>query len=299
MHEACAHYTVAYISQRRFPCVEQFYDNSYLPQDPISFILFLLVIISYQDHSTDAGIELMMIFFNQVLMLCGSSYRFPKKITTFKVWARLSERLFDGIKPFVMCQDCHAMYPYRTDEEIMQINGKRCRYKDTLSNSVRCGNELFVPKKTTSTSRNTTLQIPKKMFFYNSVAETIKKFLKRADFVYQLENRKASIPGFYSDIKDGSAFQNFRLPGDGDQESFVNASDYNLLLTINVDWFSLSKGLGGSTFTLGGIYATVQNLERGQRNKSCNSILIAILPGPKEATMSQMNRYKYKINANN
>lgn len=271
-------------------CVEQFYDKSYLPQDPISFLLFLLVIISYQDHSTDAGIELMMIFFNQVLMLCGSSYRFPKKVTTFKVWARLSERMFDGVKPYVMCQLCHAMYPYGSDEEIMQINnGKRCNYKDTLTSSVRCGNELFIEKKPASTSASPTIQIPKKMFYYNTISATIQKFLKRPDIVYQLENRKASVPGFYSDIKDGNAFRTFKLAED-DHETYVNASNYNLLITINVDWFSLSKGLGGSPFTLGGMYATIQNLERGQRNKNCNSILVAILPGPKEATMSQMNR---------
>ncbi|KAL9536485.1 hypothetical protein MBANPS3_012618, partial [Mucor bainieri] len=79
---------------------EQFYDNSYLPQDAISFLLFLLVIMCYQEHTTDKGIELMLFFYNQVLLLCGSSYRFPKKVTTFKKWAQLSERLFSGVKPY-------------------------------------------------------------------------------------------------------------------------------------------------------------------------------------------------------
>lgn len=271
------------MSRSNIKIIEQFYRSSYLPNDPVSFVLFLLILMSYRNHSTDKGIELMMVFFNQVLILTGKTYRFPKKISTFVAWAELSERLYSGIKKYVLCEECHSLYPYQTEDEVNNVIGKKCSFKDTLETSVRCGNSLF--KK----QGNNLIQVPKKMFFYNSIGSTLKKFLKRETFVKQIENRKPAIENFASDIQHGSTFQSFKLHA-SDEVPFVLQSCYNLLITINIDWFNLCSNAGGSTYTLGGVYATIQNLSRDQRNKTNNSILVAILPGKKEATMSQINR---------
>ena len=58
---------------------------------------------------------------------------------------------------------------------------------------------------------------------------------------------------------------------------------YSYLLCLNVDWFQLFKH---TQYSIGAIYATIQNLPRTERYKPENVLLIGIIPGPKEPALS-------------
>ena len=81
------------------------------------------------------------------------------------------------------------------------------------------------------------------------------------------------------DIYDGSVWKSFR-------NDFL-ASPYSYLLILNVDWFQPYRR---TVYSIGAIYATIQNLPRNIRYKEEYIILIAIIPGPKEPKLS-INSY--------
>ena len=54
---------------------------------------------------------------------------------------------------------------------------------------------------------------------------------------------------------------------------------YNFALCINIDWFQPFKH---STYSAGAIYIAVQNLPRRNRYLTENTILVVIIPGPRE-----------------
>ena len=57
------------------------------------------------------------------------------------------------------------------------------------------------------------------------------------------------------------------------------ASPFNLALSLNVDWF---EPFHLTQYSVGIIYLTVLNLPRYLRNKQQYSILLGVIPGPKE-----------------
>ena len=58
-------------------------------------------------------------------------------------------------------------------------------------------------------------------------------------------------------------------------------------LLVNVDWFNPFKR---AHYSAGGIYLTVLNLPRRLRFKKENSILVGVIPSPKEPSLS-INSY--------
>ena len=94
--------------------------------------------------------------------------------------------------------------------------------------------------------------------------------------------RKENILG---DVSDGLVWKSFK-------EHFLS-SPFSYLLTLNVDWFQPFKR---TEYSVGGIYATIQNLPREKRYKEENAILIGIIPGPKEPNLSIDTYLKPLIN---
>ncbi|WP_461043484.1 transposase family protein, partial [Streptomyces sundarbansensis] len=88
------------------------------------------------------------------------------------------------------------------------------------------------------------------------------------------------------DIYDGRVWQEFGA--DNGRRPFVQQSDFNIMLTINIDWF---QPFVGTQHSSGGVYITIQNLPRAERNQKKNVICAAILPGPKEPKTTEINSY--------
>ena len=120
---------------------------------------------------------------------------------------------------------------------------------------------------------------PRKVYCYNSIIETLKKFLQRQNFSSSCElwrdRERTSIQGLMSDVIHGSVRRNFKGP-DG---SRFTSHQRSLALMMNVDWFQPFKH---SPYSVGVIYLAVMNLPRAERFKRRNIVVVGILPGPGE-----------------
>ncbi|KAG1205093.1 hypothetical protein G6F69_009518 [Rhizopus microsporus] len=78
---------------------------------------------------------------------------------------------------------------------------------------------------------------------YNSVINTLKTFFLRKNFVENIKKwtTRDTSTGALRDIYDGRVWNEFKLNA-GDALPFVKESVYNLMLTINIDWFQPYKG---------------------------------------------------------
>src|ERR1043165_1041451 len=59
-----------------------------------------------------------------------------------------------------------------------------------------------------------------------------------------------------------------------------------------MDWF---QPFDSSLYSVGVIYAVICNLPRTERYKSHNILTLAVIPGPKEPKLHEINNYLYPI----
>jgi hypothetical protein len=69
---------------------------------------------------------------------------------------------------------------------------------------------------------------------------------------------------------------------------FVIQSDYNIMLTSNMDWF---QPFVGTQHSSGGSYLTIQNLARDERKLKENVICFRLLLEPEELSDAETNNY--------
>ena len=124
--------------------------------------------------------------------------------------------------------------------------------------------------------------IPRKIYVYNSIANTLQKFAHRPGFFESCEAwRKLNLTDvdFMTDIYDGKIWREewqkyLEVPG-------------NLLMMLNVDWFRVYKH---TSYSVGVMYLVIQNLPRKLRFKPENILIVGTIPGPHEPKLN-INTY--------
>ncbi|KAG1437157.1 hypothetical protein G6F56_013241 [Rhizopus delemar] len=113
--------------------------------------------------------------------------------------------------------------------------------------------------------------------------------MARPSFVASLSKwtNRQEVPGRFMDIYDGAVWKTFKT-NPNHEIPFVQQSVFNLMLTLNVDWFQPHKGTQHST---GAIYLTIQNLPRDERNLRKNVMLVGLIPGPSETKVTEINHF--------
>lgn len=129
--------------------------------------------------------------------------------------------------------------------------------------------------------------MPKRKYSYQPLHMSFGRLVKRDGFLSSCElwrKRTSNVPDSYlGDVYDGCIWHEFCSEEVG---SFLS-SPFCDLLTMDVDWF---QPFTHTEYSVGAIYLTVQNLPRSERNKDENVILVGIIPGPKELSLS-LNSY--------
>ena len=93
------------------------------------------------------------------------------------------------------------------------------------------------------------------------------------------------------DIYDGMIWKSFT--GDNDEPFFNKEyADSHIGLMLNMDWF---QPYINSQYSVGVIYAVICNLPRSERFKPGNILTLAVIPGPKEPKLHEINHYLYPI----
>ena len=183
---------------------------------------FFFVVMFSINYLTDEATECLMVAMNVVLVACNSQFRFPARAKTLMKAAGVNDDCCDGVKTYVVCKNCHGLNGNGTG-----IDSNH--YADVPDYCPACENVcLFTRNKVTQEiNRN----VPTKLFYYNSIASTLRKFFARPDFVQLINQWKTMSQNDddLSQIHNGNVFKTFARYNEG---PFVEQSDYYLLIRI-------------------------------------------------------------------
>ncbi|KAG2191745.1 hypothetical protein INT47_003105 [Mucor saturninus] len=248
-------------------------DFSLDPQPKLNFIhrfIVTTIALFVSLYVVDEGAVILIAIINKILEIFQDPFRLPLSVPGLKQLAGYGN-LTSGIKKYVACSECHTIYDIGVSVPLSCTSIK-------FGGSSLCSNPLF---KSGSESR-----IPKRTYVYHSVIDSLKKFFRRPGFEDAINswNRGPKVDGVLFDIYDGIMWNEFQ---DIDGFPFVD-TDRSLMLTLNIDWF---QPFDGVTYSCGAIYLAINNLPREIRFKKENTILVGLMPGPKEAKTSEINSY--------
>jgi len=183
---------------------------------------------------------------------------------------------------YVVCPKCNTLYTF---SDCIVINSGQQESK--LCHFIRFPNH---PHRSRRTSCNEVLLkrvkvggnyklVPRKVYVYRSVIETLKQFTQRPGFLEKCEHwrtrQSTCVDNVLGDVYDGKLWKElFVING----MPFLSAPN-NLCLALNVDWFNPYEE---TNYSVGAIYLVVLNLPRNERYKEENTILVGMIPGPNE-----------------
>jgi len=186
---------------------------------------------------------------------------------------------------YVVCTTCCKMH---NESDCFTVN-------NGIKQSKTCSNILFPnhPHKTRRQQCNTYLMksirkfnssqvnlVPHKVYAYRSIKESLQELLNRKSFRDLLFTKVAySENEHYCDISDGRIWKEL-LDKDG---RLYFEDKRNLGVMINLDWFN---PYSNSEYSLGAIYLTILNLPREYRHLWEYTILVGVIPGPKEPSLN-------------
>ena len=225
---------------------------------------------------------------NHVLELNNDDYRFPKSMATFLKHNNLTTYSQEGIKYFAVCSKCHKLSLVKenpSEEDITCFADLTNAAYIPQRKTSYCEGQVY-EYKNYSTSRKL---VPVKEYPYCSLVTLLKKFFLRQGFADRVKawKNRATAEGYLRDFYDGANFSSFKT-SPSDTTAFTAESDYNLLLTLNVDWFGPYK----ATYSVGCIYLTIQNLGKADgRDHKENMLFVGAIPGPQEPQTTAMNHY--------
>ena len=186
---------------------------------------------------------------------------------------------------YVLCPKCNLVY--NKDDCIENVCGqeqsRKCvyvRFPKHPHKRLRepCHTSLL---KENLKADNTVSLVPRKVYPYCSLRESIQRIASQRNFLQKCEHwrRRSVPPDVMGDIYDGDIWKIFMSD---DYGNFLQQPG-NLLLAINCDWF---QPFANTQYSVGAIYLTILNLPRQERYRLENIILVSIIPGPKEPKLT-------------
>lgn len=258
-------------------------------QIPVRFYIMFLLTWQSLFKVSDSGMNILFLFLAMFLSLiisaipCAKLQNFvkvlPRNITAAKKMVGLNTDLF---RKYVRCPKCHSLYSLELCKITLPnktVVSHKCSYVQFPHHPHRrqrspCNTVLM---KTIRTSAGTTSLYPRQMFCYRSLICSLQNLFSHPGFYEKTElwRKCHKTPGTLIDIYDGRVWNEFLNP----QGRQFLSLPYNLALTLNIDWFQPFKH---TTYSVGAIYLSIQNLPRTERYITDNAILVGIMPGPKE-----------------
>ncbi|KAG2191502.1 hypothetical protein INT47_010971 [Mucor saturninus] len=248
---------------------EEQFSSSNMPADNTHAFIAAFATFFISKYVVNSGGAILIKFLNEVLAHFGESFRLPLSLSGLSSMTGFNQ-VCKGVQRYVVCGECHKTY--------MEFDGvpQCCNFR-RLSGGI-CGADLFKP------SRNVAL--PKKVYMYNSLISALSVLFCRPGFESSINHwrHRQQVAGMMFDVYDGAKWSNLE---DSNGQQFV-AHERSIMLTLNIDWF---QPFDGVTYSCGAIYMSINNLPRDERYKKENTILVGLMPGPKEAKTSEINHY--------
>ena len=237
---------------------------------------------------SDAGIAVLIVFLHQILKLFHSIAANNATAELIGQLPSTLQQVRDKVlgnsirfTTYIVCSKCHSLYDSdnSTEKVGIRITTKKCQYISFPNHPMfqfrqPCGTALL-----RKLLRADHFQ-PFKTYPYQSLKDAIARLLKRQGFLEKCEHwrKRISLSDYLSDIYDGQVWSDF---------STFLSQPYSWCLALNVDWFQPFSHICDS---VGAIYLVILNLPRKERYKRENMILVGIIPGPKEPSLT-INSY--------
>ena len=91
-----------------------------------------------------------------------------------------------------------------------------------------------------------------------------------------------------NDIYDGRVWKTFQDQNEDMPFFRKEVADQHLGIMLNLDWF---QPFDNANYSVGAIYGVICNLPRNERFKPSNILTLALIPGPNEPRLHQLNHY--------
>ena len=203
---------------------------------------------------------------------------FPKSVYSIR---KVLKDGCSGVTEYVVCPQCFKLYVYK--DCVVRVGSQehslKCQHVEfpnhpQRSRRQKCNTILL---KRVRIGKATKL-VPRKTYIYQSVLHSLTVFYSRPQFLQNCNSwkgRRGSSDGGMSDVYDGVVWRNLH---EIDGDPYLSLPN-NLCLALNIDWFNPYKQ---TPYSAGAIYLSVLNLPRAIRFKPHNTILVGMIPGPRE-----------------
>ena len=180
----------------------------------------------------------------------------------------------------VACRNCHSLYKY---EDCIEKRGTITLVKSCIECGMRRKRTPLL--KAIVTCSGTTRYYPFLLYPFCSLISTLQSLLLQPGFLGLCEEWRGNVSdhSVVCDVYSGKVWREFMIING---RSFL-ASQYNLAFMLNIDWFQPYKH---RTYAVGVMYLAIMNLPRNIRFKRENIILLGLIPGPKEPSLT-INTY--------
>ena len=157
-----------------------------------------------------------------VLLFINMNYRLLVKAIALLSNFELLIRCYESITQFSIYKGCHWLYRFNENEKLAVTVCRKCN-------------------KSLMTADTSNPRFPKMLFEYNSIVSML-KFTCHLKFVDSLRKWKSRSQqqNLMLDVYDGNIWKQSGSMNGG--LLFVIQSDYNIMLTSNMDWLQLCVG---------------------------------------------------------
>lgn len=253
-------------------------------------------------------VALLLVGFKAMLygafMWCNFEHRLPAPLSLSQA-SMLSEIPSDirtvisklDLEPDIVrhtiCPSCRATYA-PNKKKPHDPYPHRCTNRDGRKKA--CGETLVVKKEITDGTRITSTYESIQFFPYRPLESWIAEMLQRpglaemARAAWSFKPAPGDSEG-WKDIWDAPIFREFKGP---DKQPFSKQPDnhIHLVFSLFVDWFNpFGNKKAGKSHSVGAIYLVCLNLPPDVRYRPENIYLAAIIPGPHEPELHQVNHF--------
>jgi Transposase family tnp2 len=236
-----------------------------------------------------ARCEFLATTFRVILNLCLSQALQPSEVQSLVSSIPLDvRRIFDilNLRPhtqsFICCPECYNLYP---DSENCPV---LCTHQPT-SDSEICHSPLY----TSRVIRGVKKRFPIRKFLYHDMKAWLANMLSRRDIEDHADrdvfSTSHNVDEELRDIWDGKVFREFKGP-DGKPFIQPGSQEGRYIFSLCMDGFNpFIMKEAGKKVSVCAIYMVLLNLPIDVRYRVENMFLVAIIPGPREPSLEQIN----------
>ena len=287
------HYTVCFLWNRRqciwtWTVIEPAQPAALVPV-PVRILMLFVLLWQAVFHVSDAALAMLVIFLHHFFRVLSALEESNALRVLVNAWPKSVKAIHramgierQNFTQYVVCPKCHSVY--ELGKCIVTRNGRKisklcehCPFPQQPRSTYRrsCGALLL---RSVKTKTGNILRLIK-VYCYHILITSLKQLLAKPKMLELCEHWRGRASNLCSDvlgdIYDGQIWKDFQYVNG---KPFL-AHPYNLLLSLNTDWF---QPFTHTAFSVGAIYIVVQNLPRNIRYKPENIILCGIIHGPRE-----------------